>query len=131
MRAQEWAVYLHHSKSQPALVADEDSDSDQSPKGYMSPMKRSPSRCDAQPIAHPSPCTHRLQMRPPPLPLSQHLTCASGAGNWYHATVLRQRAVLIRLRDPMVFKVLAVVMIIFAVGRARACFCQANMEALL
>jgi hypothetical protein len=45
MRAQEWAVYLHHSKSQPAAVADDDSDSDHSPKGYMSPMKRSPSRC--------------------------------------------------------------------------------------
>jgi hypothetical protein len=45
MRAQEWAVYLRHSTSEPASVADDDSDSDHSPKGYMSPMKRSPSRC--------------------------------------------------------------------------------------
>lgn len=49
MRAQEWAVYVHHSKAQPALAADDDSDSDHSPKGYMSPMKRSPSRYVAAP----------------------------------------------------------------------------------
>ncbi len=37
-------MYLHHSKAQPAQAASDDSDSDHSPKGYMSPMKRSPSR---------------------------------------------------------------------------------------
>ena len=53
MRAQEWAVYLHHSKTQPAPAAGDDSDSDHSPKGYMSPMKRSPSRCFDPPPAPP------------------------------------------------------------------------------
>jgi hypothetical protein len=45
MRAQEWAVYTHHSTAQPSAAADDDTDSDHSPKGYMSPTKRSPSRC--------------------------------------------------------------------------------------
>ncbi len=56
MRAQEWAVYLHHSKAQPAQAADDDSDSDHSPKGYMSPMKRSPSRYIAAPLLFPPAC---------------------------------------------------------------------------
>jgi len=56
MRAQEWAVYVHHSKAQPALAADDDSDSDHSPKGYMSPMKRSPSRYIAAPLLFPPAC---------------------------------------------------------------------------
>ncbi len=40
-------MYMHHSTAQPAATADDDSGSDHSPKGYMSPMKRSPSRCVA------------------------------------------------------------------------------------
>jgi hypothetical protein len=98
MRAQEWAVYTHHSSAQPAAAADDDSDSDHSPKGYMSPTKRSPSRCvdlRACPCRPPAAaCVLRAAS------FTARLTCAPAAGSCCHARALRAKAARYRPCGP-------------------------------